>query len=415
MTRTSDRPAGPPAVPGLPAGPDVEAAGLGGLPAVWLRDQCRCPGCRDPHSGQRLTSITDQPEHVWIAAVSTSEGSVTVAFGPDGHVGVYARSWLADQQAVPPDPRGEDAKIIWTAADLGGQISPASWPCYLASQTYRAQCLDAILRTGFVLLRDVPAEPGAVLDVAESMGFVRETNYGRLFDVRAQATPANLALTGLPIAPHTDNPYRDPVPTVQLLHCLVTAAAGGDSGLLDGFAAARLLREENPAAFAVLTGTPVTFAYTDARAELTASRPMISVDPRGAIREIRVNNRSMQPLQPAPGDRPADAAERAVAFYAAYRAFAEILARPELTLTFRLGPGDCVVFDNTRILHARSGFAAAGHRHVQGCYIDLDGVASSLALLRRQGASGDDQYRGADRARRIDGGPAGEGERQDGS
>jgi hypothetical protein len=73
------------------------------------------------------------------------------------------------------------------------------------------------------------------------------------------------------------------------------------------------------------------------------------------------------------------------------------------------------VFDNTRILHARTGFAAAGHRHVQGCYIDLDGVASSLALLRRQGASGDDQYRGADRARRIDGGPAGEGERQDGS
>ena len=55
----------------------------------------------------------------------------------------------------------------------------------------------------------------------------------------------------LPIAPHTDNPYRDPVPTVQLLHCLA-AADGGDSGLVDGFAAAGLLRGEDPAAFGVL-------------------------------------------------------------------------------------------------------------------------------------------------------------------
>jgi alpha-ketoglutarate-dependent taurine dioxygenase len=29
-------------------------------------------------------------------------------------------------------------------------------------------------------------------------------------------------------------------------------------------------------------------------------------------------------------------------------------------LTFRLAPGDCVVFDNTRILHARTGFASTG-------------------------------------------------------
>ena len=43
-------------------------------------------------------------------------------------------------------------------------------------------------------------------------------------------------------------------------------------------------------------------------------------------------------------------------------------------LTFRLEPGDCVAFDNTRVLHARTGFAATGPRHLQGCYADLDGV-----------------------------------------
>jgi gamma-butyrobetaine dioxygenase len=44
------------------------------------------------------------------------------------------------------------------------------------------------------------------------------------------------------ILPHTDNPYRDPVPTVQLLHCLRTSEDGGDTGLVDGFAAAAALR-----------------------------------------------------------------------------------------------------------------------------------------------------------------------------
>ena len=46
------------------------------------------------------------------------------------------------------------------------------------------------------------------------------------------------------------------------------------------------------------------------------------------------------------------------------------------------------MFDNTRVLHARTGFLADGSRHLQGCYADLDAVASSLAVLRRdrQGA-----------------------------
>jgi hypothetical protein len=42
-----------------------------------------------------------------------------------------------------------------------------------------------------------------------------------------------------------------------------------------------------------------------------------------------------------------------------------------------------LVLDNTRVLHARTGFAATGGRHLQGCYADLDRVSSALALLRR--------------------------------
>ena len=358
---------------------------LAGLAATWLRANCPCAQCRDPASGQRLVSLTDLPPQVRVAARVESGDDLRLTFWPDGHEAVFSRSWLAGQAAPAADERTEVAKRLWTAADFPGGPPGCGWKEYQGRDAARAAGLAGLLRDGMLLLRGVPAEPGAVLAVAATMGYVRETNYGRLFDVRVTATPSNLAFTGLPIAPHTDNPYRDPVPTVQLLHCLA-AADGGDSGLVDGFAAAGLLRREDPAAFGVLAATPVTFAYADATTELRATRPVIGLDPAGRIREIRFNNRSMEPWRPgAAADGPGPVAG-AAAFYAAARSFAEILARPALMLTFRLAPGDCVAFDNTRVLHARTGFAATGTRHLQGCYADLDGVSSTVAVLRRRTA-----------------------------
>jgi gamma-butyrobetaine dioxygenase len=371
-------PAPPPSPPGT--GHDQAA----GFAAAWLRANCPCGRCRDPASGQRLVSLTDLPAPVRVAALAESAGEVRITFWPDGHEAVFSRSWLARQSAPAADERTEGAKRLWTAADFPGGPPGWAWPEYQGRDAVRAAALTALLRDGMMLLRGVPAEPGAVLAVAGSMGYVRETNYGRLFDVRVTATPSNLAFTGLPIAPHTDNPYRDPVPTVQLLHCLAGAVAGGDSGLVDGFAAAGLLRREDPGAFGILAGTPVTFAYADDATELRATRPVIGLDPAGRIREIRFNNRSMEPWRPGGAAAGPDPVASAAAFYAAARAFAEILARPALMLTFRLEPGDCVVFDNTRVLHARTGFAATGTRHLQGCYADLDGVSSTVGVLRRR-------------------------------
>jgi len=55
---------------------------------------------------------------------------------------------------------------------------------------------------------------------------------------------------------------------------------------------------------------------------------------------------------------------------------------------FRLGPGDCLVVDNTRILHTRTGFSGSGSRHLQGCYADLDAVESVWRSHHLQGTVG---------------------------
>ncbi|MCX5195194.1 TauD/TfdA family dioxygenase [Streptomyces sp. NBC_00249] len=362
-------------------------------PAPWLRDNCPCGECRDPRNGQKLFQITDLPTGLAVAEAREVPASGDrsgpgweVVWEPDGHRSLYPAGWL---EAHAPgaarhgdgDGRTEQDKELWAAPDLAGRVPEASWDAYIGDRAVRIHALDSVRRLGFVLLRGVPCRDRMVLDVAETFGFVRRTNYGELFEVRVEADPNNLAFTGARITPHTDNPYRDPVPTVQLLHCLRNEAAGGDSGLVDGFHAAALLRAEDPRAFEVLTRVPVEFAFTDARTELRAHRPLVDVDPLGRIREIRFNNRSIGTLH----------ASAAVLeeFYAAYRRFGELLLRPELCLDFRLAPGDCLVFDNTRLLHARTAFAESGGRHLQGAYADLDGLCSALAVLRRGTREGD--------------------------
>jgi gamma-butyrobetaine dioxygenase len=364
-------------IPGTASAP----ISLRAFPAAWLRDNCDCPRCRDSRTGQKLFQVTDLPEGLAIGSeqmVERDGGTVwEVRWLPDGHVSRYAADWL--DAAGEADDRTEDAKELWAADRFGdGQLPEALWQDYQRDDAERLRVLDAVARLGFALLREVPPRDGQVLAVAQTFGFVRETNYGRLFEVRVEESPNNLAFTSAAIAPHTDNPYRDPVPTLQLLHCLDNSAAGGDSSLIDGFAAAALLRAEDPAAFTVLARTPVPFRFADASAELRACKPLIGVDPRGRIREIRFNNRSTGTLR-------LPAAETA-AFYAAYRTFGDLLLRPDRGLDLRLAPGDCLVFDNVRLLHARTAFAAQGRRHLQGCYADLDGLASSLAVLRRSAA-----------------------------
>ncbi|MFD8482175.1 TauD/TfdA family dioxygenase [Kitasatospora sp. NPDC059673] len=339
----------------------------------WLRDNCPCTECRNPRSGQKRFHIGDLPDGLTATEATQDERGLSVLWS-DGHRSFHPAGWDAPDQDG--DHRTEHGKRLWEAADFARGLPEADWPAYLADPEEKIAVLSAVRRSGFAVLRGVPVEERQVLAVARSFGYVRDTNYGELFDVRVEPDAVNFAFTDAAIAPHTDNPYRDPVPTLQLLHCLRNDAAGGDSGLVDGFRAAALLREEDPEAFALLARTPVPFRYRDRTADLAAELPMIGLDPRGAIREIRFNNRSIDTLRTLHG-------AELDAFYAAYRRFAAITLRPELRLEFRLGPGDCLIFDNTRLLHARTAFEGAGGRHLQGCYADLDSLSSTLSVLRR--------------------------------
>jgi gamma-butyrobetaine dioxygenase len=235
--------------------------------------------------------------------------------------------------------------------------------------------LAAVARTGFAVMTGIKCKSGALAEVVGLFGYIRETNYGRWFDVKAEVNPTNLAYTSLGLQAHTDNPYRDPVPTLQLLHCLENSVEGGESIVVDGFQAAQHLKERDPEGFGLLSRYCARFEYAGASGvHLAARRPVIELSPDGELIAIRFNNRSSAPLLDVPY-------EHVEAYYGALRRFASIIEDPAMAVQFRLKPGEMFIVDNTRVLHARKPFAGSGHRWLQGCYADKDGLLSRLAAI----------------------------------
>ena len=341
--------------------------------SVWLIDND--PQHRDAYSGQRLVDVADLPLARTIHAARVDGGDVLIEWS-DSHVTTRVSvEWLHQHRA-----RAASDVHYWLDGAQRNAFEDCAWLSHSAYGNDAAQTatwLRRLVTEGIAFLSAVPTHEGAILAAVAPMGHVIDTNYGRLFDVRAVAVAENLAYTDRGLGLHTDNPYRDPVPGFQALQCLLASTEGGDSLFADGWAVAEHLRATDPESFATLTTTPVPFYYRSAGAELRAERPLIQLTARGVVCAVHYNNRSIAPLQ----------LEHAhlQRFYHAYQRFALLLREPRLQMHLRLRPGDLVVFDNQRILHGRTAFASMREaRHLQGCYLSRDSVLSTAAMLNRE-------------------------------
>lgn len=349
--------------------------------AIWLRDNAQDAATRSPGNGQRLITVLDIPAETRIADARWTPAGLSVRFAPEGKSVVFDPAWLAANaydRPPPPAAGWTGAAVERWDAGLAGRIPTEAWPEVEADPAARRRWLGAVRRYGFARLTDAPTHSGAVCEVAELFGYVRETNYGRWFDVRAEVDPSNLAYTNLGLQAHTDNPYRDPPPSLQLLVCLASSVEGGASVVVDGFEAAARLRDQDPRGFALLAGRCARFAYAGAAdVRLRSKRPMLELAPDGELIGVRFNNRSAAAFTDIPYDEMAD-------YYAAYRRLSALIEDPALAVSFRLAPGELFIVDNWRVLHGRTGFTSGGERWLQGCYADRDGLLSSLAVLEQE-------------------------------
>jgi gamma-butyrobetaine dioxygenase len=348
------------------------AAGTSELPPLWLRERCQDPQSLDPATQQRLYDPHRLPEDLTLVRVEAAgPGRARLSFS-DGYSGEYELTRLA--RDLEPDD-GLPAAVAWRA-DL-----PLSTVTVdgreLNSDAVRFAAVTSLLTHGVVIIRDLPTDLERILEVARRFGYVRETNFGRYFEVYSRPGSNDLAYRPVPLGAHTDNPYREPVPGVQLLHCLVNETRGGLSTLVDSLAVAQTLEAEDPEGLELLATTPVRFRFADASEELIERRPIVQRDALGRMTGVHYS--------PRLDDMPLLDAATTRRLQRARRRLSELFADPRFELRFPLAAGELMMFDNSRVLHGRTAFDPnEGRRHLQGCYIDLDGPRSLYRTLRRK-------------------------------
>ena len=351
------------------------------LHPLWLRHRSTEPGQVEPTNRQRLFTPVDLDGDLGVVAADVHQGALHVSFS-DGHLAHLdlaaverAVGWRNDPEEPPAaepwtHPLTEFPYVDWSDITFDPEV---------ADPSAVVDFLSLFFRHGYVVFRNTPTEPGTVARVAERLGYIVGQNFGWIFDVEARPSPTDLAYTSIALPAHSDEPYRRPVPGIQLLHCIRNEAPGGDSTLVDGLAAAMALEAAHPAWHAALVETEVEWRYDMGTDTVVNRGHLLEYDRHGRYRQIRLNTKLDEPLVRRGHDL--------TDFYAGRRWLTAWANDPAHQVTFRLAPGDVMFMDNHRALHGRTAFdPSRGHRHLQGCYIEHDGPDTMyrLAVRRRR-------------------------------
>ena len=340
---------------------------------VWLRDNC--PQLRHATTNHRVVETSEIPTDIRPATVAVGRtGAVEVTWAHDGHVSTFDANWLRAYDYSKDARVRRREPILWDSS-IGDAMPRASYPNVLADDVCQHRLMAGFRDYGVAVLHDVPTVPGTVLDVAAVFGELRVTSWGKVFDVISIENANSVAYTSLPLVAHTDEGYRDPAPTIQLQHFLVTEAVGGEATLVDGFRVANDLRAEHPAMFDLLASTSLHFDFRDDTSHHEHFGSIFDVEANGRLRSVRFSNHSVQPFLIEP-----DLMEP---FYDAYRTFGRMRESAHYKLQLQMNAGDLYMVDNRRVMHGRNGFRQGGNRHLQSCYIERDEFMSRLSMLDR--------------------------------
>ena len=343
---------------------------------IWLRDCCYCATCGDSYSSKRYLVPHEIPPASSPNAVELSpEGGVTILWDPDNHRSHYAAAWLRRhcysdaaraQRRHHPRP--------WDAA-AAASLPPVHYEAVRDSDSARLDLLRRLRDHGFALLLDGPQTADGITQIAGLVGTLEQATYDQVFDIRPESAPQLMGNLNRAVPPHNDEPFRFTPPGIATLQCLTPADEGGESLLVDGFHVAALLRAQDPEAFDLLARIPQGYhRFHEGQVDLRVRSRVIRLDEEGEVIGFRFHTRSLAPL-----DVPGELVEP---LYAANQALCRLLSDPANQFRRRLAPGEALLFDNHRVLHAREAFG--GNRHMRLCNVSREEFHQTLRLLARR-------------------------------
>ncbi|XP_039198167.1 gamma-butyrobetaine dioxygenase isoform X2 [Crotalus tigris] len=353
-------------------------------PSVWLRDNCQCPDCFLHSAKARKLLLENLDININVKDVTLTEQKKVNIVWPDDHTSEFEAEWLkkrcfSDQARAKAQEELFLSERQYWGSDL--ELPTMDFEEVLHNDESAYKWLVTLKKVGIVLLRGAAIKQGEILKLGQRIGFLRLTFYGPTWQVQDKMDANNVAYTSEKLSFHTDYPVLQFPPGIQFLHCIKQTSTGGESEVVDGFHVANKFKEQNPYAFKILTSTFVDFTdigvdYCDFA--MQSKQRIIDVDEKGQVVRINFNNATRDTIFDIP-------AEKVKPFYAALKDYVDLLNSTDYKYSYKMKPGDVVVFDNWRLLHGRQSYQAGAEisRHLEGAYADWDVIMSRLRILQK--------------------------------
>nr|XP_016925230.1 gamma-butyrobetaine dioxygenase [Drosophila suzukii] len=359
------------------------------FPGVWLRDNCLCEDCFHGSSKSRKLDWDNFDTRIRPEALEANEVTKELKVKwSDSHESSFSLHWLKERSFQEERQKEylrefyRPATKHWSGAEFQEIAQHFIYEEVMSQDSVLMQWLQALAVYGVALLRNAPLDEGVVRRLAERVGFIRRTTYGEEFVVQAKPGAQNFAYLSLPLPLHTDLPYYEYKPSVNILHCVVqTDSPGGSNMLVDGFHIADILRRDHPEDFERLCRVVVDWndiGSEDGREFHNIWRaPVICLDAEG--RYTRVNH--SVPQRDSQFNVPL---EEVLPWYESYARFVRLAIAD--SHAFKTRPGDVLTFNNIRLLHGRTGYddSEQNPRYIVGAYLDWDIIYSRLRVLKKR-------------------------------
>ena len=340
---------------------------------IWLRERVNGEFHLDQNTNQRLfdPSLLD---NINIDKISINKITLELTFS-DGVTSTFDIKKLTAELLENESTLNINKKKLWDSSLENMPTYKFKGDFFESQEMY--ELLKSFYAYGFIIIKNIPTKNNHIVKFANSIGCVRPTNFGEYFNVKSIPNPNDLAYTSLALSPHTDNPYRKPIPCIQLLHCIENEVSGGLSTLVDGFKVAKHLKKNNPEYFDILTKVKVKFKFIDKDIILENNGTLIELDEIRNLKQVRFSTRldCIPILQK----------HELELYYKARKEISSLYNSKKFRIEFKLLPGDLLMMDNYRLLHGRTSYDSnEGNRFLQGCYIDYDSSEGKLRHLKRK-------------------------------
>ncbi|EWC45979.1 hypothetical protein DRE_04772 [Drechslerella stenobrocha 248] len=393
---------------------------IDGQPAIFdnvlLRDSCTCPTCIDPSTQQKLFGTSDIPVEIYPRRARVAEGKLKIEWShtlaknavPEANVNGFHWSFYdaddlrnASSQSLSVRATMSDWKrILWDRKIMRRAVFWIDYKDYMGDARALAQALRHLSLYGLIFIRNVPdgRVVNQVPDLAGKIGNLKNTFYGETWSVKSIPDSKNIAYTHLDLGPHMDLLYFESPPGIQFLHCVENSVQGGQSYFVDGFNAAFMLGQTYPMAYDIMTKFPVNFHYYNDARHYRFTRPVIVLKGKhDSIREGSIDHMNWGPPFQAPftTDHNGVPVSNGTTWRTFLKGAGELgrhFDNRQNQFELYLNEGECAVFFNRRVLHARRAFDPnSGRRQLTGGYVDIDAFESACRVMAERYRDLDDK------------------------